>query len=116
MSDTLSRYIQIGEWFFELKAVRALKVDQYGNPYQSIANCNINGNTMYIDGLLSKDDEQFTRDDYDTFIKFAQSISLEQLTYHRFQGGQSVHRSIKISPQNKEKAPDFDKPLMQLVE
>jgi len=111
MAESLSRYIQIGEWFFELKAVRAIKVDKYGNPYKAIANCNINGNTMYVDGLLTKDGQHFTRDDFKTFIRFAEHLGLEQFTYHRFQQGESVHRFVNISP----KKNGDDEPLMKLV-
>ncbi|OKY26277.1 MULTISPECIES: hypothetical protein [Thalassotalea] len=99
MSQTHSRYIQVGDWYFEIKAVRALKVDEYGEPYQAIANCNINGNKMYIDGLLNKDDDEFSKHDFKSFYQFAQKIGLDEISYHRFQNGESVHKEILVAPE-----------------
>ena len=100
VTQTHSRYIQVGDWCFELKAVRALKVDQYGKPYQAIANCNINGDKMYVDGLLNKDDDEFTKKDFVDFCQFAKKIGIDSVVYHRFQGDSSVYREVKINDKN----------------
>ncbi|WP_286234776.1 hypothetical protein [Thalassotalea sediminis] len=97
MTQTHSRYIQVGDWFFEVKAVRALKVDEFGKPYRAIANCNINGNKMYVDGLLNKDEDEFSKQDFKSFYNFAQSIGLDEVSYHRFQQGESIHKEVRIS-------------------
>ncbi|MEW6990069.1 hypothetical protein AADZ91_05200 [Colwelliaceae bacterium 6441] len=102
MTQTHSRYIQVGEWFFELKSVRAIKVDEYGKPYQAIANCNINGDKMYVDGLLTTNGEEFTKTDFLSFYQFCQKIGLDSFSYHRFQDGESVHREVPIKA-NKER-------------
>ena len=102
MKNQNSRYVQIGEWVFELKTVRALKVDQYGKPYTAIANCNINGDQMYIDGLLNKEDENITREDFDTFKAFAEHLGLDGFSYHRFQNGKSITRQVNISSEQTE--------------
>jgi hypothetical protein len=34
--------------------VRALRVDNYGDPYTAIANISLNGNSAYIDGMMQK--------------------------------------------------------------
>ncbi len=93
----MSKHVQIGEWIFEVKMVRALKVDEYGEAYSAIANCNINGDAMYVDGLLTKDEENFTRDDSKTFNDFAHLIGLKQLSYHRYQNGQSKTRDVMVT-------------------
>ncbi|MFB1015853.1 MAG: hypothetical protein QMC51_09395 [Alteromonadaceae bacterium] len=54
MSETISRNIQIDNWIFEVKMVRALRVDNYGDPYTAIANISLNGNSAYIDGMMQK--------------------------------------------------------------
>ena len=92
----MSRHIKIGEWFFEVKMVRSLKVDEHGQPYSAIANCNINGDAMYVDGLLAKDQENLTKDDFDTFAQFARQMKLKQLSYHRYQNGKSVTKKVGI--------------------
>jgi len=97
MTQTHSRYIQVGDWFFELKAVRALKVDEYGEPYKAIANCNINGDKMYVDGLLTKNGEEFTKKDFLSFYQFCQKIGIDSCSYHRFQNGESITKEVPIA-------------------
>ena len=94
----MSKHVQVGDWIFEVKMVRALKVDEYGQPYSAIANCNINGDTMYIDGLLTKEGQNFTRDDFKSFNDFCHQIGLKQCSYHRYQNGQSKNKDVKITP------------------
>lgn len=96
MSDESARYIQVGDWVFEVKTVRALRVDEYGKPYSAIANCNLNGNSMYIDGLLTKDDQEFSKEDFLTFHKFSQKMGLDTFSYHRYQNGESVTKDVKV--------------------
>ena len=103
MTQTYSRTIQIGDWCFELKSVRALKSDEYGKPYTAIANCNINGNTMYVDGLLTKNDEAFDKKDFASFYKFCQQIGIDNCNYHRFDGFKWTNKSVNVMPDNKGK-------------
>jgi len=92
-----ARYMKVDGWIFEIKTVRALKVDDYGKPYSAIANCNINGDTMYVDGLLTKEDKDFTKEDGMAFQTFCQKLGIDSLTYHRYQNGQSVNKNVKIN-------------------
>ena len=94
--DDVKRYVKIGEWCFELKMVRALKVDEYGEPYSAIANCNISGDSMYVDGLMTKEGEEFTKDDFMTFYKFTQALGLDNFSYHRYHNGQSTTKEVKV--------------------
>lgn len=96
----MSKHVQIGEWIFEVKMVRALKVSEYGKPYSAIANCNINGDVMYIDGLLTKDSQIFTKNDFNSFNEFCHKMGLKQCSYHRYQNGQSRTKDVMISPTN----------------
>lgn len=94
----MSKHVRIGEWIFEVKMVRALKVSDYGQPYSAIANCNINGDTMYIDGLLTKEHQIFTRSDFNSFNEFCEQMGLKQCSYHRYQNGKSVTKDVAITP------------------
>jgi hypothetical protein len=87
----MSKHVEIGEWVFEVKMIRALKVSEYGKPYSAIANCNINGDVMYIDGLLTKNDAN-------SFNEFCYKMGLKQCSYHRYQNGQSKTKDVMISP------------------
>jgi len=103
MTELHSRTIKIGDWSFELKSVRALKVEQYGKPYTAIANCNITGNTMYVDGLLTKDNAEFNKKDFASFYKFSQKMGIKNCSYHRFQDGESVNKAVTVFPDKKGK-------------
>jgi len=101
MTQTHSRYIQVGDLYFELKSVRALKVDEYGKPYSAIANCNINGDKMYVDGLLTQNGEELSKKDFLSFYQFCQKIGIDTCSYHRFQDGESIHKEVSIEPNKK---------------
>ncbi len=73
-----------------------LKVDEYGKPYKAIANCNINGDKMYVDGLLTKNGEEFSKKDFLSFYQFCQKIRISACSYHRFQDGESVDKEVVI--------------------
>ena len=90
--------MQIGEWIFEVKMVRALKVSEYGKPYSAIANCNINGDVMYVDGLLTKNDQVFTKSDANSFNEFCYKMGLKQCSYHRYQNGESTTKDLMVKP------------------
>lgn len=94
MADSISKHVKIGEWIFEIKMVRALKVAEYGKPYSAIANCNINGDSLYIDGLLTKNDQEFTKKDFKSFGVFCKKMGLTHCSYHRYQNGESVTKDL----------------------
>jgi len=94
----MSKHIQIGEWIFEVKMVRALKVNKYGEPYSAIANCTINGNSMYIDGMLTKESQDLTKDDLKSFYKFSQLMDLKECSYHRYLNGKSFTKKVEVTP------------------
>lgn len=98
MAESMSKHVQIGEWIFEVKMVRALKVSEYGKPYSAIANCNINGDAMYIDGLLTKNSQVFTKSDFNSFNEFCNQMGLKQCSYHRYQNGESIIKDLMVTP------------------
>ncbi|MFT5528409.1 MAG: hypothetical protein ACI9C0_000058 [Alteromonadaceae bacterium] len=96
MAENIFRHVKIGNWNFEIKMVRAVKVLEYGQPYAAIANCNINGDSMYIDGLLTTNDKDFTKEDFMIFHKLGYQLGIENISYHRYQNGESVTKETKI--------------------
>jgi len=83
MNSNMLRYVEVDEWIFELKSIRAIKVDSYGEPYNSIANICINGDSAYIDGLMTRDrdDNKLNSDDYSTFMKLCQGLGISQVKF-----------------------------------
>lgn len=106
---TLSRYVQIDKWIFEVKAVRAIRVDDFGKPYSAIANFTLNGDSAYIDGLLTREGDDFTREDYQTFVKMTQQLEVKDVNFDRFKQRRRVSDTVKITPANNEK------PTLKLV-
>lgn len=80
----MSKYIQIDDWIFEIKAVRALRVPSYGQPYTAIANISVNGENAYIDGLMTKEEHPFTRSDFDQIINFCRDLDLSTVNFERY--------------------------------
>lgn len=108
-NETLSRYVQIDQWIFEVKSVRAIRVDDFGKPYSAIANFSLNGDSAYIDGLLTREDDDFTRKDYQTFVKMTQQLGLTNVSFDRFKQQRKVSESIKVPAKN------CTKPELKLV-
>ena len=97
-ADTLSRYVQIDKWIFEVKSVRAIRVDLGGRRIIKKANFALNGNSAYIDGLLTREDDDFTREDYQTFVKMSQQLGLDTVNFDRFKQKQRVSDIVKVPP------------------
>lgn len=89
------------DWIFEIKAIRALKVEQYGQPYSAIANININGDNAYIDGLMTKEHHQFTRDDFDCLIDFCRQLELSTVNFDRYKNQMMRTEAISLKPKPK---------------
>ncbi|GAA5141011.1 hypothetical protein [Thalassotalea piscium] len=96
----MTRYIQLDDWIFEVKAVRALRVKDYGQPYSAIVNINVNGDSAYIDGLMSREQEQFSRNDYNTVVEFCRKLSLNTVSFDRFKNGALVSEIIDLKKQS----------------
>lgn len=86
MTKAISRCVRMDNWIFEIKMVRALKVDSYGKPYEAIAQLNINGDFGYLDGALHAHQDSFSQEDIETFIKISKALSLQSLKF----GEQSI--------------------------
>jgi len=96
----MPRFVQVDDWIFEVKTVRALRVDQYGKPYTAIANLTINGDNAYIDGLLTRENEKFSRKDFQAFYKFCQQMQVKQGNFDRFKNDELVPECIDIQAMN----------------
>lgn len=116
MPSSNSRFIKIDDWYFEIKTVRALKVDEYGEPYKAIANCSVNGDQLYIDGLMTKSEEDFSKQDFLAFYKFCKKMGIKACQFDRYQNGELVSKELEV---DKVRAPkeeqEINEPTMRLV-
>ncbi|REL25619.1 hypothetical protein DXX93_03010 [Thalassotalea euphylliae] len=67
------------DWIFEVKLVRALKVDSYGQPYRAIAQLNINGDFAFVDGSLHAAQDTFSAQDIATFQRMCELLDVKEL-------------------------------------
>lgn len=105
MTETTSRFIQLDNWIFEVKSVRAIRVNSYGKPYNGIANLSFNGNSVYIDGLMTREDENFTKEDYQVFKRLCQKLGIKQVQFDRFKNNEFKLDTIDVEPIKKESTP-----------
>lgn len=97
--STMPKYIHLNNWIFEIKAIRALRVDNYGDPYSAIANINVNGDTAYLDGLMTRENEAFTRHDFQTFKQFCQQLNIKEAHFERFKNNHLNSEKVVIEPE-----------------
>jgi hypothetical protein len=98
MTDTTSHFLQIDDWIFEVKSVRAIKVNSYRKPYNAIAIFSFNGGNAYIDGLMTREDENFTKEDYQVFYRLYQKMGIKQAQLYRFKNNQFKLDTVDIEP------------------
>jgi hypothetical protein len=66
MNKSVTRIAQMGDCFFEVKMVRALKSKNHGDPYTAIAQLTASGEQMHIDSHLTVKGEELSKDDFIT--------------------------------------------------
>ena len=109
MLEPTTRFFHINDWIFEIKSIRAIKVERYGEPYQAIANFSLNNDNAYIEGLMTKAEQEFSREDYQTFYQFCQQLGLQQAVFDRFKNNKFVQEKVNIKPLTTQE------PLLKLV-
>jgi hypothetical protein len=94
--EEVSRYIKINNWIFEVKMVRAIRVEEYGQPYSAIANININGDNAYVDGLMTNSQDELEREDFHTLKTYFQKLGIKQIQFDRYKNQQAMSRSFDV--------------------
>ena len=110
MSETITRLAKMGDWVFEVKMVRALKVSKHGEPYSAVAMLTANGEQMYIDTQLTKDNEDLSISDFLTIYKFCESLDMKSVSYDRMKDGVRTSKVIEIQETKVE-----NRPIVRLV-
>ena len=97
MNKSISRVVKIDGWFFEVKMVRALKSENYGDPYSAIAHLTSSGEQMHIDSHLAVDNADLNKDDFMTLYKFCQTMGMKSISYDRVKNGTRTSKQVEIS-------------------
>jgi hypothetical protein len=74
--------IKVGNWWFEVKQVRAIKTPEFHLPYTATALITIVNGKPGVENLLSVDG--FTRQDYKDIEQFFNIIGFESADWQRF--------------------------------
>ena len=98
LQKTATRCIKIDNWIFEIKAVRAIRVEEYGQPYSGIANININCNKAYIDGLMTNSNIEFGREDFAAFKAYLQQLDITKVDFDRYKNQEAIAKSLDVPP------------------
>ncbi len=96
MLNRISRCVKINNWIFEVKMVRAIRAQDYGQPYSAIANINLNGDKSYVDGLMTNSGDEFSRFDFNSFKVFLQQLDIKQAQFDRFKHDKAIFHSFDI--------------------
>lgn len=97
MLADITRCMQLGDWIFEVKMVRALKATEYGQPYQAVSTLSIMGDSLYIDSQLARDTQELSREDCRVFYEFARKLDMKRIQYDKIRNGERVSRMVSIT-------------------
>ena len=96
MKPSISRFTHMDDWIFEVKMVRALRVKNYGDPYNAVATLTTTGDQMYVDTQLTREEHDFSRKDFMTFYRFCQSLEMKSFHYDKMKNGVRHPRVVDI--------------------
>ncbi|WP_370164232.1 hypothetical protein [Marisediminitalea sp.] len=96
MQSGITRFTQVGDWIFEVKMVRALRVEKYGQPYDAVSTLTANGDNLYIDTQLTRQHNELSREDCMSFYEFARQLEMKQIQYDKLRNGERQSRIVEI--------------------
>ena len=76
--------------------VRALRVKEYGEPYSATANLTVNGDQVYIDTQMTREGNEFTRNDFNTFYEFCRQLDMKAVNFDKIKNGKRLTRQVDI--------------------
>ena len=90
------KVVKIGEWLFEVKTVRALKVGKdgvYGDEYTAIATIDIIDGKAHINSAIG----QFTRKCFRTIFNYIKSRGIKAINYKRIKNLKDKPNKVNTS-------------------
>lgn len=97
MQTDITRYIELNNWVFEIKSIKAIKVDTYGKPYSATANLCLNNDNVYIDGVMTRDQEDLDHEDYLTFMALCQKLGISNVNFNNYTDQCVFEDGIKVA-------------------
>ena len=90
----MTRYVELNDWIFEIKSIRAIKVENYGDPYTTTANICVNSDVAHVDGVMSKDQSDLKQEDMDTFTELCVKLGISNVQFDNFEK-QNVFETLR---------------------
>ncbi len=90
----MTRYVELNDWIFEIKSIRAIKVGNYGEPYKATANICVNNDVAHVDGVMSKDQSDLKKEDLDTFKALCLKLGISNVQFDTFDN-QNVFETLR---------------------
>lgn len=84
-TQEMTRYVELNDWIFEIKSIRAIKVGNYGEPYSATANLCVNSDSAFVDGMMTRDQSELKEDDYETFRKLCQKFGISDVKFDKYE-------------------------------
>ncbi len=75
--------VRVGNWLFEVKQIKAIRVNEDGDPYNGIATINIVNDEIHIEGLLMKDGVS-DKSDIEDIKEFISGLGFDEYHYTRY--------------------------------
>lgn len=94
----IMKYImQVGDWSFEVKQIKAVKTPKFGIAYTSIAWITITNGKAAIEGVMTKDANKLTIKDGKDIKKFFNRIGFNHnnVEWRRFSPNGKVKKKVK---------------------
>lgn len=83
-TQEITRYIELNNWIFEIKSIKAIKVEKYGEPYSATANLCINNDNAFVDGVMTRDQTDLDKEDYVTFQALCKKLGITKVKFDDF--------------------------------
>jgi hypothetical protein len=90
----MTRFVELNNWIFEIKSIRAIKVDNYGDPYKATANLCVNNDSAYVDGVMTRDQSDLEQEDYVTFMQLCEKLGISKVKFDTF-NNQNIFDTLK---------------------
>jgi len=98
----MTRYVELNNWIFEIKSIRAIRVNNYGDPYSATANLCINSDSAYVDGVMTKDQTDLEQEDYVTFMQLCQKLGISKVKFDSYNNQNVFDQLQKEEPMEAE--------------
>jgi len=88
----MKKWVQVGEWMFELRQVRAIRAKDMHLPYNAGALITIANGEANVENLFCTDDKGFKREDFRDIETFMNNAGFEKAEWKRFDPDGKIKR------------------------